>query len=166
MFVNFRIPVVNTDYDNSHYDYEGEIPVNVAIENYRRKKDVDIKYTYTDTKAFVWDKNKKDIDEFYIEDVFEKGGKTILVISIDPNSIDFNACEELKSWIIESNLIWDSKVENKTKIQVLPRLNFEIIPDGSGNKYTLRDSILVEDYSNEKSAHYFAIMTDKILKNV
>lgn len=122
----------------------------------------DIKYDFYDAEAFITDSKKVDVGADYFNKHLEKGDMFILIININPNSMDEDTESELRFWVGDSKGIHsDKSLDNKTKLLSLPPRNLEI-DLGNDNWKTLVNCKILQDFSDKKYPYNFAAIIEKI----
>lgn len=192
MIVRLIIPVTNTVDGKFSYEkemsreeyfkmseetfFENNAAVTQFVENMKNnisnipseRKDntertVEDNFQYFEAEAFVQNVKQQEIFTDFFEEFSNNGAKTVVIVNINPNSIEPDAASELKYWVEDSNrVINDFSLDNKTKILSLPKTFFYV--EAENEKYLLQDAKLVKDYSNKKFPMNYAILVDKITK--
>lgn len=120
-------------------------------------------YEFYEAEVFVQDVNKNDIDASFFEPHKERQDMFILMLNINPNTLDNNAESELKFWIDDSERTFrDESLDDDTKLRALPTRS--PILEIDGEKYVLSNSKIVQNFSDRKWPFYFAIIVEKIEK--
>ena len=121
MNVEIFFPVVDTT--SLNFDYKGNEAQSLERPEKQENK-VNVVAdceTFEEIEATVNDYNGKIVDENYFQNFADNGKMTMLVISVNPNSENYNVLSEIRYWVGDSNLITnDEKLDNKYKMSVLP----------------------------------------------
>ncbi len=137
---------------------------NNLYKNLDEIKDVEYKFSEKEFEALVLDSNKKEFNEEKFYQLYEEGKNFVVILNVNPESIDFDAESEIKYWLDDSLAIWeDEKLDKKTKLLSSPTRELKIVLS-DGNKYTLNNCKIFEDYSTDKYPIYFAMFVEKITK--
>jgi len=122
----------------------------------------EIKYNFYETEAFIQDSKKNDIQKDFFEGHIEKGDMFIILININPNSLDNDAESEVRFWLDDSKRIHNDKsLDTETKLKALPVRGLKIKLDEK--EAVLEGCKILQDYSNQKFPFYFAIIVNKIV---
>ena len=115
-----------------------------------------------EVQALLLDSNRNNFDEDFLFDKVDEEDMFVLIVNINPEGLDEDAESEIKYWIDDSfRVLDDDELDSETKLKALPPryLKIEL---SDGNKYTLKNCKIFEDYSDEKYPLYFAIIVEKI----
>lgn len=117
---------------------------------------------YIECEAYVTDSKKNDVDErFFTEREPDK--KFIIIININPNSIEMEGESEIRYWRDDSNgVLNDSALDNQTKIERLMERDLGI--ELRGERYRLERCKIISDISSRDFPYYYAILVNKISK--
>lgn len=116
---------------------------------------------YSECEVLILNAKKKEIDENYLFNYIENGKMFVIILNINPNSLDNNAESELRFWIDDSKRVHnDMTLPDEVKLKRLPTHTFEV--KLNGQRYTLKNCKLVEDFSNNKFPFYFGIIVTNI----
>lgn len=192
MIGNFIIPVINTETGN--FDYNGTLSRDVyeemVSENFRRNnakiqrladsienstefdfgerrkivsnKDSDI--TLSSCEALFLNSKKKDYDSQKLEEFVKSGKMSIILVNINPNTLDEDAESDLRYWMADSQKILDDEeLNDRAKIGALPKMSFGI-KINDNDEYWLNNCKMFENYSGGKYPFYFALIIEKIIK--
>lgn len=143
-----------------------ERPHSYQMRNYYSKNDKgdfpEINYDLYEAEAFVQDSKKNDIEKKFFDEHRDKGDMFILILNINPNSLDYDAESELRFWIDDSKKVHNDKsLDTKTKLDFLPSRKLKIVL--GQEQGILENCKILQDYSNQKYPFYFAIITNKIV---
>lgn len=122
--------------------------------------------TYTDNEVEVevllLDGNRTDFREDFLFDMFDEGRMFILIVNVNPEKLNEDAESELKYWLEDCFRVWDDDtLDRNTKLKVTPSRDLKIrLSDG--NKYTLENCKIFEDYSDDNFPLYFAMIVERI----
>lgn len=115
-----------------------------------------------EVEALLLDSNKNNFDEDFLFDKADEEGMFVLIININSEKIDEDAESEIKYWLDDSfRVLSDDSLDSETKLRALPPRDLKILLS-DGNKYTLQNCKIFEDYSNDKYPLYFATIVEKI----
>ena len=115
-----------------------------------------------EVQALLLDSNKRNFDEDYLFDMVDQEKMFILNVNVNPEELDDDAESEIKYWLEDSSRVFnDDDLDKRTKLEALPTRNLKIVLS-DGNKYTLQNCKIFEDYSDEKYPIYFAMIVEKI----
>lgn len=128
-----------------------------------RQKSVEDKYNFYEAEAFIQDSRRMDVGiDFFNEKIYD-GKMFLLLVNVNPNSIDNDAESELRFWIDDSRKIHnDATLDDKTKMKALPSRQLKI---KLGEEYAIMKGCKVlKDYSDRKYPFNFAIIVEKLIK--
>ena len=115
-----------------------------------------------EVEALLLDSSRTNFNEDFL---FDKAGDEemfVLIVNINPEGLDEDAESELKYWLDDSfRVLSDDSLDSETKLKALPPRDLKIVLS-DGNKYTLQNCKIFEDYSDERFPLYFAIIVEKI----
>ena len=115
-----------------------------------------------EVQALLLDSSKKNFDEDFLFDMADRENMFVLIVNVNPEELDDGAESELKYWLDDSMRVWgDDDLDKKTKLEVSPPRNLKIVLS-DGNKYTLQNCKIFEDYSDDRYPIYFAMIVEKI----
>ena len=115
-----------------------------------------------EVQALLLDSSRNDFDEDFLFDKADDEEMFVLIVNINPEGLDEDAESELKYWLDDSyRVLSDEDLDSETKLKALPPRDLKIVLS-DGNKYTLKNSKIFEDYSDDKFPLYFAIIVEKI----
>ena len=119
-------------------------------------------YAFYETEALVLDSKKADIDGSVLEEYKNNGKMFILLLNINPNTLEGDAESEIRFWADESLRVQnDTTLDDKTKLLALPKRWLKI---KNGDKtYILEGCKILQVYSNKKWPFYFGIIVEKII---
>lgn len=124
--------------------------------------DVDDSDKEVKVQALLLDSNKNNFDEDYLYDMADSESMFVLIVNVNPEELDDGAESELKYWLDDSMRVWDDdELDKKTKLKVSPPRDLKI-ELSDGNKYTLENCKIFEDYSDDRYPLYFAMVVEKI----
>lgn len=124
--------------------------------------DVEDAINEIEVEALLLDSNKNNFSEDFLFDLADSDRMFLLLVNINPENLDDNAESELKYWLDDSSRIFnDDDLDKKTKLEALPPMNLKIVLS-DGNKYTLQNCKIFEDYSDDRYPIYFAMIVEKI----
>lgn len=122
----------------------------------------DLLYQYFETEAIFQNANKDEIEEEYLIEHFNKEDMFILILNINTNTLDMDAESELRYWLDDSRRVESDKtLDNKTKLKLLPFYFFKV-KIGERN-YVLKNCKMLQNYGNNKSKYFFAVLVEKII---
>jgi len=126
-------------------------------------RDVADNFSLSTAEAFVQNIKHEEIFEDFFEEFSNNGNKTVVLVNINPNSIEGDAMSEMKYWVEDSSrVIDDTELDNKTKILSLPKTFFYV--ETNTEKYLLENAKMIKNYSDKKFPMYYAILVEKITK--
>lgn len=115
---------------------------------------------FSECEALVGDSKRKEIFEDFFKEHMN-GGKFIITININPNSLEQEAESEIRYWRDDSNgVLNDRFMDNQTKIERLMERSLGI--EIEGKKYCLENCKIIADFSNEKFPYYYGVLVNKI----
>lgn len=192
MIANIFIPVADTESAKFEFqgNLSRETYENMVYENFRRTdKQVDAFMHRDKSRGFAYeigdsqsndyyddsynDKEAEfeallldsDRDEFSEEELFrlaDSENMFVLIVNVNPDGLDEDAESEIKYWLEDSLRVWrDEEIDKRTKLLTSPPRDLKIVLS-DGNKYTLKNCKIFEDYSDEKFPLYFALIVEKI----
>ena len=139
-------------------EYSYDLPLNNSGEYYE-EEDTD---NEVEVQVLLLDSNKNNFNEDYLFDLIDSDSMFILRVNVNPEDLDDGAESEIKYWLDDSMRVWeDCDLDKKTKLQVSPPRNLKIVLS-DGNKYTLQNCKIFEDYSDDRYPIYFAMIVEKI----
>lgn len=134
------------------------------MRDYREQKDdisPDILYKFCEAEVFLQNSKKKEVDEDFLLSHIEKGDMFILILNINPNSLDGDAESEIRFWLDDSlGVQRDTEIDDKTKLRILPTRWFYL--DINGKQAVIDNCKILQDYSSKKWPFNFAIIVEKI----
>lgn len=122
----------------------------------------DVQYDECECEAFIQDSKKNDIAIDFFDAYRNNGNMFILIVNINPNTLNGDCESELKYWIDDSAKIQnDRDLDTETKLKILPPKNLKIkLGDITGE---LNDCKILQNYSDKKYPFHFAIIVNKII---
>lgn len=118
-------------------------------------------YEFYETEAFIQDSKKNDIESEYFTPYIESEKMFILLININPNTLEGDAESELRFWIDDSRRVHDDKtLDDKTKLKALPKRWLKIYINEK--QYILEGCKILQDFSNKKWPFYIGVIVEKI----
>ena len=191
MIVKLFFPVLNTDDINSNSDinldvddYSNMLDEQLKINNFLlndfhekgfnskqyyyvsqdiiREKELNLEYY--ECEAFVKAHNGSDLteDELCLLSEHEKMG--VILLNINPNSLEYEVYSDLKTWLNESvNIINENAIDNRNKITLLPYRDLKL--EINNKNYFLSNCKIIENKSSEKFPFNFVLLIEKIIKN-
>lgn len=115
-----------------------------------------------DVQALLLDSDRNNFDEDFLFDKADEEDMFVLIININPEGLDEDAESEIKYWLDDSyRVLGDEELDSETKLKALPPRDLKIVLS-DGNKYTLKNCKIFEDYSDDKYPLYFATIVEKI----
>lgn len=131
--------------------------------NSRTERDYpDIVYKFYEAEAFVQDTKKNDIEQDFFDKHASAGDMFILLLNINPNSLEGDAESEIRFWLDDSLRIHrDYTLDDETKLKALPKRGLKIkVGEKTG---ILEECKILQDYSDKKYPFKFAIIVKKII---
>ena len=115
-----------------------------------------------EVESLLLNSNRADLTEADLFNYLDNGNKFIMIVNINPTTVDPDAESEIRYWLEDSMRVWnDEALDKKTKILSSPPRDLKIaLSDGA--KHTLRNCKIFEEYSDERFPLYFAVLVDKI----
>lgn len=125
----------------------------------------DTYYDYCESQAFIQDSRRNDITEDEILSHVTDGKMFILIVNINPNTVNEEAESELRFWMDDSRRVHEdiSLTDNKVKLMRLPVRDLGIKLDGKN--YVMNGCKILENYSDRKYPYHFAFIVTKIIEN-
>lgn len=125
----------------------------------------EIKYDFYEAEAFIQNSKREDVDSDFFKEHSSKGDMFLLLINVNPNSIDGDSESELRFWIGDSLKIHkDPTLDDKTRLETLPKRSLKIKIDDSDEKLgILKNCKILQDFSDKKYPFKFAIIVEKII---
>lgn len=118
----------------------------------------------SECEALLLDDEKNDIDDTFLEECVNDGSETLIIVNINPNTVDEDLCETLKYWIRTSDsILKDEHIDSDAKLSTLDGMNIGVSLS-NGQKLTMHNCKMVDNYASPKFQYYFAIMAEKITK--
>lgn len=115
-------------------------------------------------EALLLDDNKEEIDDTFFEECVKDGSEALIIVNINPNSVDEDLCETLKYWIRTSDgVLKDNHIDSDAKLKSLEGIDIGVTLL-NGQIVTMHNCKMVDNYASPKFQYYFAIMTEKITK--
>ena len=165
--IGINVPVNDSMEFKAEKEYVDALNNNLYIDEYKAEHDIKknkTQFEYYEVDALLLDSNREEIT---IEDIYNystNGNKFVLIVNVNPCTIDEYANEELKYWIDDSLRIWgDTSLDNPTKLNVSPTHTMDLITE-NGETFSLNDCKIFEDYSYDKFPMYFAMLVDNITR--
>lgn len=179
MITNLIIPVINTENIDFKADREYSteeltrmdeqffIDRQFAVDEYSRnnytKKSINDQVINYKSECLFLNSRKEEIEEQHFIDLVENGKMSLLLLNINPNSLENNAEEELRFWSDDSmRILNDELLDDRTRIKVLPTKTFGI--EINNETYNLINCKLIENRSDKSFPFYYIIMIEKITK--
>ena len=163
------IKMLNNNYAESYYDIENYMTKGTKYQtNYRycspiKKDKIRDVYQYSPVEAIICDIYDNEIDSKSIEKYKSNGDMFILIVNINPDSINEDTESELLFWLTESMKINNNKLyTDDKKLLLLPerKLKMKVEED----LLTLNDCKILDVYSNIKQGKFkFAILIKNII---
>ena len=148
--------------DFMHRDRRNNFAYDLPNETDEQYYDVDDSDNEVEVQALLLDSNKNNFDEDYLYDMADSESMFVLIVNVNPEGLDDGAESELKYWLDDSMRVWeDDELDKKTKLKVSPPRDLKI-KLSDGNKYTLENCKIFEDYSDDRYPLYFAMVVEKI----
>jgi hypothetical protein len=148
--------------DFMHRDRSNNFAYDLPDETDEQYYDVDDSDNEVEVQALLLDSNKNNFDEDYLYDMADSESMFVLIVNVNPEELDDGAESELKYWLDDSMRVWeDDELDKKTKLKVSPPRDLKI-ELSDGNKYTLENCKIFEDYSDDRYPLYFAMVVEKI----
>lgn len=122
-------------------------------------------YNYCEAQAFIQDAKKNDISEDVVLGHVTDGKMFILIVNINPNTVNEEAESELRFWMDDSRRVHEdiSLTDNKVKLMRLPTRDLGI--KLGGKNYIMTGCKILENYSDRKYPYHFAFIVTKIIEN-
>lgn len=122
-------------------------------------------YIYSGFESIICDSHKNNInEEDLVNNYLNSGKKFILILNINPITIEEDANEEILYWKGESMRMWNDKsIDNKVKLEYSPMRDLKLSLSNNDN-YILKNCKIFEDYSDNKFTLYFAVLVDDVEK--
>jgi hypothetical protein len=115
-----------------------------------------------EVQALLLDSGRNNFDEEFLFDKADEEDMFVLIININPEGLDEDAESEIKYWLDDSyRVLGDEELDSETKLKALPPRDLKIVLS-DGNKYTLNNCKIFEDYSDDRYPLYFATIVEKI----
>ena len=145
-----------------HRDRSNKFAYDLPDETDEQYYDVDDSDNEVEVQALLLDSDKNNFDEDYLYDMADSESMFVLIVNVNPEELDDGAESELKYWLDDSMRVWeDDELDKKTKLKVSPPRDLKI-ELSDGNKYTLENCKIFEDYSDDRYPLYFAMVVEKI----
>ena len=145
-----------------HRDRSNKFAYDLPDETDEQYYDADDSDNEVEVQALLLDSNKNNFDEDYLYDMADSENMFVLIVNVNPEELDDGAESELKYWLDDSMRVWeDDELDKKTKLKVSPPRDLKI-ELSDGNKYTLENCKIFEDYSDDRYPLYFAMVVEKI----
>lgn len=113
-------------------------------------------------EALLLDSDRNDFEEDELFDLADSENMFVLIINVNPDGLDEDAESEIKYWLEDSLRVWrDEEIDKRTKLLTSPPRDLKIVLS-DGNKYTLKNCKIFEDYSDDRFPLYFALIVEKI----
>ena len=158
---------LSTNNDMNRFTYNishGISNVNKRMTDYAEGQEddsPDLLYKFCEAEVFIQNAKKKEIDKEFLLNHIEKGDMFILILNINPNSLDGDAESEIRFWIDDSlGVHRDDELDDKTKLKILPTRWFFL--DIDGQRAVIDNCKILQDYSSKKWPFNFAIIVEKI----
>lgn len=155
MVYNFFIELPKTiDYDV--FDYKGD-----------SKDLLEDDYVYYRFESIILDPYRNVIKEDeLLNNYLNSGKKFVILLNINPNTIEGEAYEEIKFLVNESVELWRQKnLDNESKLKITLKKDFKL-QLSNGDSYILKDCKIFEDYSDDNFKLYFAMLVDNVEKEI
>ena len=145
-----------------HRDRSNKFAYDLPDDTDEQYYDVDDSDNEVEVQALLLDSDKNNFDEDYLYDMADSESMFVLIVNVNPEELDDGAESELKYWLDDSMRVWeDDELDKKTKLKVSPPRDLKI-ELSDGNKYTLENCKIFEDYSDDRYPLYFAMVVEKI----
>lgn len=120
-------------------------------------------YEYNKTEASIKDMNGNDLLNETVNSYLSNGDMFVIIVNINPDTINEDTESELIFWIKESMKINNSpKINDDKKISILPKRDLKIKINNI--IATLLDCKIIDVYSNPNNGKFnFAILIKKII---
>lgn len=134
--------------------------------DYREQQEVDgtpdILYEYYEAEVLILNSKKVEVEDKFFYEKADAGKMFLLVLNINPNSMDGDAESEVRFWIDDSKKVHaDDALDDKMKLKILPKRTLYIeLEDGHGA--WLDGCKILQDYASEKYPFNFAIIVEDI----
>ena len=126
----------------------------------RDSRFVDDKFDDLEAEVLVTDVKKNDVDEAFFREQVGKG-MFIVILNINPNTLDGDAASELLYWMEDSmRVIMDPTLDNRKKIEILSPRDYKLLV-GEQWASLLGCKILV-NHSNEQFPYCYTVLVEKI----
>ena len=131
-----------------------------GMSDVRDQRIVDDNFNDLEAEVLITDSRKNDIDEDYLRNQVGRG-MFIIILNINPNSVDGDAASELLYWTEDSSrVIDDNTLDNRKKIEILPPRDYKV---KVGDQWaSLLGCKMVVNYSNEQFPYCYAVIVEKI----
>lgn len=128
-------------------------------EKYSTVEDVDVPID-----VLLLDSDKDDLDERELFDRIDDERMFVLVVNVNPETLDGDAEYELQYWIDDCIGVWEDRtLDEKTKLLATPSRTLKV-ELSDGHKYTLENCKVFENYADNRFPIYFAMVVEKITK--
>ena len=115
-----------------------------------------------EVQALLLDSSRNNFSEDFLFNKADEEKMFVLIVNINPEGLDEDAESEIKYWLDDSYRVLDDKdLDSETKLKALPPRDLKIVLS-DGNKYTLKNCKIFEDYSDDRYPLYFALIVEKI----
>jgi len=122
----------------------------------------DIIYDYYEAEVVIYNSKKVEVTDEFFQEKFEAGKMFLLILNINPNSMDGDAESEIRFWLDDSKKVHaDDALDDKMKLKILPKRGF-IIELENGKEALLNGCKILQDYADSKYPFHFAIIVEKI----
>lgn len=143
---------------------------NPYMKSYERRYSQDEKTIECDAfgemEVSINDYNGKIVDENYFQDLVDSQKMTMLTISFNPNSDNYNALAEIHYWIGDSNLISnDNTLNNRAKMAALPGRSVKL-KTPENKTYALNNCKILQDISDKKTEPIKIITIVEKIENI
>lgn len=139
-------------YGQYGYEIRDKNPYNVVNED----SDVEV-------ETLILNSNKGEFTEEDFYNYLKNGSKFLMIVNMNPTTIDPDAESEIRYWVEDSMRVWnDDELDKKTKIMTTPPRDLKIILS-DGVKHVLKNCKIFENYSDEKYPLYFAVFVEQII---
>ena len=122
---------------------------------------VDDKFDDLEAEVLITDTKKNDLPEQFF---YDKNGKGmfIIVLNVNPNTLEGDAASELLYWTEDSvRVIDDDVLDNRKKLEILPPRDYKILV---GDRWaSLLGCKMVVNYSNEQFPYCYAVIVEKLM---
>ena len=159
---------LSTNNDMNRFTYNishGISNVGGRMRDYQERQNAEsfaeVIYNFHEAEVFIQNAKKKDIDEDFLLDHIDKGDMFILILNINPNTLNGDAESELRFWISDSLGVHnDSEIDDKTKLKMLPTRWFFL--NVGRKRAVIENCKILQNYSSRKFPFNFAIIVEKI----